>query len=185
VNEAAWSRDGNWIVFRQGAAGTRTRDIRAIRPAQDTASRLIVGAVFDEYAPALSPNARWLAYVSNESGREEVYVRPFPDADRAKTQVSIDGGTEPRWANSGRELFYRTSRGEMVVRAVGGTETFEMGPPEILFDASQFAGDNYHAIYDLTPDDSQFVMIGTNESIREDVILVFNWIEELKAKVAR
>jgi serine/threonine-protein kinase len=185
VNEGAWSRDGNWIVFRQGAAGTRTRDIRAIRPAQDTASRLIVGAVFDEYAPALSPDSRWIAYVSNESGREEVYVRPFPESDRAKWQVSVNGGTEPRWAHSGRELFYRTPRGELVVRDVGGERTFDMGPPEILFDASRFAGDNYHAIYDLTPDDREFVMIGTNESIREDLILVFNWIEEVKAKVAR
>jgi serine/threonine-protein kinase len=185
VNEGAWSRDGNWIVFRLGAAGTRTRDIRAIRPAQDTASRLIVGAVFDEYAPALSPDSRWIAYVSNESGREEVYVRPFPDSDRAKSQVSVNGGTEPLWANSGRELFYRTPRGELVVRAVGGGQTFEMGPPEILFDASRFEGDNYHTVYDLTPDDSEFVMIGTNESIREDLILVFNWIEEIKAKVAR
>jgi serine/threonine-protein kinase len=185
VNEGFWSRDGSWIVFRKGRVGTRTRDIRAIRPAQDTASRLIVGAIFDEYAPALSPDSHWLAYVSNESGREEVYVRPFPDADRAKYQVSVNGGVEPRWANSGRELFYRTPRGEMVVRAVGGTETFEMEPPQILFDASNFAGDNYHAVYDLSPDDSHFVMIGSNESIREDVIFVFNWIEEFKAKVAR
>jgi serine/threonine-protein kinase len=185
VNEGFWSRDGQWIVFRQGSSGTRTRDIRAIRPAEDTAARLIVGAVFDEYAPALSPDSRWIAYVSNESGREEVYVRPFPDADRAKWQVSVDGGIEPRWANSGRELFYRTARGEMVVRAVGGSERFEMGPPQVLFDASNFAGDNYHAVYDLTPDDSQFVMIGSNEAIREDVVLVFNWLEELKAKLAR
>jgi serine/threonine-protein kinase len=185
VNEGFWSRDGRWIVFRTGSSGTRTRDIRAIRPAQDTASRLIVGAVFDEYAPALSPDSRWLAYVSNESGREEVYVRPFPESDRAKWQVSVDGGIEPRWSHSGRELFYRTSRGEMIVRAVGGRETFEMGPPQLLFDASNFAGDNYHAVYDLTPDDRQFVMIGSNESIREDIVLVFNWIEELKAKLAR
>jgi serine/threonine-protein kinase len=185
VNEGFWSRDGNWIVFRKGSTGTRTRDIRAIRPAQDTASQLIVGAVFDEYAPALSPDSRWLAYVSNESGREEVYVRPFPDADRARWQVSVDGGIEPRWANSGRELFYRTPRGEMVVRSVGGSESFEMESPQVLFDASNFAGDNYHAVYDLTPDDSQFVMIGSNESIREDVVFVFNWIEEFKEKIAR
>ncbi len=184
VWEATWSSDATWLVVRIGGTGTGTRDIHAIRPGIDSSARVIVASPADEYAPALSPNNRWLAYVSNETGREEVYVRPFPDAEREKHRVTVSGGTEPHWSRSGRELFVRNARGEMAVHAVRfDDETFAVEPAEVLFDATEYLSDNYHTAYDVAPDDQQFYMIEQSEIMGGDLILVINWFEELKAKV--
>ena len=173
-----------WVVFRTGGTGTRTRSLHAIRPGVDSVSRVIVGSPADEYAPALSPNGRWLAFVSNETGREEVFVRPFPDAERSKFRVTVNGGTEPRWSRTGRELFLRNARGEMVVHAVrSDDETFVVEQAEVLFDASEYLSDNYHVMYDVALDDQQFIMIEPPEMGGGDLILAINWFEELKAKV--
>ena len=183
--EAQVSSDGQWLVLRAGGTGTGTRDIHAIRPGVDSTSRLIVGSPADEYAPALSPDGRWLAYVSNETGREEVYVRPFPDAARAKYRVTVQGGTEPRWSPDGRELFVRNARGEMVVYpARPSNDAFAVERAEVLFDASTFLSDNYHHSYDVTPD-GHFIMISPAEVTGGDLVLVVNWIDELRERVGR
>jgi serine/threonine-protein kinase len=183
--EAQVSRDGQWLVLRAGGTGTGTRDIHAIRPGVDSTSRLIVGSPADEYAPALSPDGRWLAYVSNETGREEVYVRPFPDAARAKYSVTVQGGTEPRWSPHGRELFVRNARGEMVVYPVRpSADAFAVERAEVLFDASTFLSDNYHHSYDVAPD-GHFIMISPAEVTGGDLVLVVNWIDELRERVGR
>ena len=83
---------------------------------------------FDENAPVLSPDGRWLAYVSDETGQDEVWVRPFPNVDAGRWQVSARGGTEPLWAHSGRELFYK-SQGSM---KVVGVSTMFSSPSSFL-----------------------------------------------------
>ncbi len=184
--EALWSRDGEWLVLRVGGTGTSTRNIHALRPGIDSTSRPIITSPADEYGPALSPDARWLAYVSNETGREEVFVHPFPDADRAKIRVTVDGGVEPRWAHSGRELFLRNARGEMVVHAVRDEGSMiSFGAAEVLFDASEYQSDNFHVAYDVTPDDQSFILISTADISGGDVVLAINWLEDVKAKLAR
>jgi len=183
VNEGFWSRDGEWIVFRKGSSGTRTRDIRAIRPATDTASRLIVGAVFDEYAPALSPDARWLAYVSNESGREEVYVRPFPEVNKGRWQVSTSGGSRSLWSPNGEELFYWNEDTAMAV-SVETEPAFKLETPIMLFSGQ-------YRDWDISPDGKRFLMLkptsaaddeSTAETLRK-INIVLNWFEELKERV--
>jgi hypothetical protein len=123
---------------------------------------------------------------SDQSGRgEEVYVRPFPpDAGSNLVQVSADGGTSPVWAHNGRELFYRNGSSELVVVPVSGDVTFTTGPQEVLFLASDYLAGQGHAIYDVSPDDQEFVMlrIGDLESDTE-LILVENWAEELAGRV--
>lgn len=112
-------------------------------------------------------------------------MRPFPDTDRARWQVSLDGGSEPRWAGTGRELFYRTPRGEIVSRRVDAIgETFRLENPEVLFDASGYRADPLHYGYDVTPDGQRFVMIASNRSASRLVVVV-NWLEELRERVGR
>ncbi len=148
----------------------------------DTATALVV-TEYDETSPAVSPDGRWLAYVSNESGRYEVYVRPFPNTNDGKLQVSTDGGTEPVWAHSGRELFYKGSGNLMVVEVLPGA-TFVTGERGVLFSAQGFRWNTWHQYYDVTPDDQRFVMIrnlGGQEA--SELIVVENFFEELKAQV--
>ena len=81
--------------------------------------------------PDVSPDGRWFAYVSDESGRAELYVRQFADPGAGKWQVSVDGGSEPLWAHSGRELFYRTLRGDMMAAEVVPGATFSTRTPRV------------------------------------------------------
>ncbi|MDH4045275.1 MAG: serine/threonine-protein kinase, partial [Gemmatimonadota bacterium] len=107
IDEGFVSKDGRWLVYRTGSGGARTRDIHAVSVAgSDTTPIALADSPFDEDSPALSPDGRWLAYVSEESGRRQVYVRPFPDAKRAKWQVSIEMGDAPLWAPNGRRLYF-------------------------------------------------------------------------------
>jgi len=136
---------------------------------------------FDEVAPALSPDGRWLAYVSDRGGRANVYVRPFPEAD-SETQVSVNGGTEPIWARNQQELNYRNGAGDMVaVPVLPGTE-FATGSEQVLFDAKAYRRDFFHATYDVSADGERFLMIRTSDSgsLEEQLVVVENWIEEVR-----
>ena len=137
-------------------------------------------------SPAVSPDGRWLAYVSNEGGgRYEVYVRPFPNTSDGKWPVSTDGGIEPVWAHSGRELFYKGSENlTLMVLEVLPEPTFVIGERRALFAIQRFLLDPNYPQYDVTPDGQRFVMIRTR-AVEEagQLILVENFFEELKAKV--
>ena len=111
----------------------------------------------DEVSPALSPDGRWLAYASNESGRYEIYVRPFPGMG-ARYAVSLQGGTEPAWSPRGNELFYRSGPGLLAAEVRAGS-TFEVVGRTTLFTNGDFAADPTHSGYDVTPDGRHFVMV--------------------------
>jgi hypothetical protein len=152
----------------------------------DSSPRTLLGGPYDEKAPALSPDGRWLAYVSDESGRDEVYVRPFPNLDSGKWQVSGSGGREPLWANSGRELFYRRSRaaapGAVVAVSLAAGATFEVLGERALF-TDVYEEDPNHRRYDVTPDDQRFVFIRSvvNDSTAErNLTLVEHWGDRLR-----
>ena len=143
----------------------------------------LVVTVYDETSPAVSPDGRWLAYASNESGRWEVYVRPFPNTNDGKWLVSTNGGQEPVWAHSGRELFYKGSGNLMVIEVLPGA-TFVRGARRALFSVQGFVSTIFHQQYDVTPDDQRFVMIrnlGAEDA--DELIVVENFFEEVKAKV--
>ncbi|HEY8105186.1 MAG TPA: protein kinase [Gemmatimonadales bacterium] len=187
VDEAEWSGDGKWLLFRAGVADG-LRDIYARGTGGDTARITIVNSRFDEYMPALSPDARWVAYVSAESGREEVYVRPFPHAAEARWQVSNGGGNAPAWSHSGRELFYLTPTGKLVsVDIVPGSE-FRAGERRDLFSLSRLFGTPFHRSYAVTPDDRGFIMLQADSAgAAGDAYLavVLNWFQEVEAKVGK
>ncbi|MDH5284524.1 MAG: hypothetical protein OEW80_11655, partial [Gemmatimonadota bacterium] len=144
---------------------------------------------FDEEAPALSPDGRWLAYVSNESGTPEVYVRPFPRTDEARFQVSRAGGATPKWSRSGRELFFESSNGELMVASVRAGAGFVTDEPRALFNrVGVFVTSNVVPYYDLSPDDRRFMMVRVGSLDQEasgggKLIVVENWLQELKDKV--
>ncbi len=98
--------------------------------------------------------------------------------------MSLRGGTEPVWANSGRELFYRNGAGELVAAQITAAPTFAVGTQTVLFQASEFRGDLSHRGYDVSPDDRRFLMVRDRSGgERATLILVDNWFEELRARV--
>ena len=143
--------------------------------------------------PQISPNGQWLAYTSNESGRNEVYVRPYPEVDGGKWQVSNNGGNSPLWSPDGRKLFYRNN--DVVISAsVETDQVFTVESPKILFQGTYLAA-NYTpgslelTPWDISPDGKRFLMMkepGTGESTRggpRRINIIVNWFEELKERV--
>jgi eukaryotic-like serine/threonine-protein kinase len=180
--EPSWSQDGKWLIF-QTMEASAPEDILGIRPGIDTSSVPLAATKFTEVSPALSPDGRWLAYTSNESGQYEIYVVPFPKTSAAKWAVSTRGGTEPLWSHKGSELFYRDRSGNLVAVEVKTTPTFSLGRATPLFRAGGFASDERLPQYAVASDDRRFLMIHPLAATAPDnLIVVDNWLEELKAK---
>jgi serine/threonine-protein kinase len=177
VNEGYWSKDGRWVIYR-----TNPNDVFAKGLGADTATIPLLTGAFDEFMPALSPDGRWLAYMSSESGQLEVFVRPFPNTQSAKWQVSTDGGTEPRWSHSGRELFYVSRAGMLIAVEVIPGSTFVTGRRQTLFSVNSYIGGPQG--WDLTPDDKRFVMIraGAGGTVTDEVVVVENLLTELEGR---
>ena len=183
VDEIVFAPDGRRAVFRLGSGGANgNRDIVLLAPGTDTAPTPLVASRFEEFAPDVSPDGRWFAYVSTESGRSEVYVRRLDDPGAGRTQVSVDGGEEPRWAHSGRELFFRSRRGDMMVIDVTPGDTFSAGSPRVLFSAAAMSVDPFHRTYDLSRDDQRFVMVHRTANDVGELVLTLNWFSELRAR---
>jgi eukaryotic-like serine/threonine-protein kinase len=184
VQEIEWSRDGHWAVVRLG--NQPGGDLAAWRPGTDTAPAPLLAGPFDEANPTLAPNGRWIAYTSTESGRYEVYVRPFPDASSAKWQVSRDGGTQPLWSHSGRELFFVDGERQLVAVEVLQTPAFSLGERRVLFSTVGYSGGDGHRGYDVTRDDQRFIMIRSltaDETSGTSLIVVDNYLTELRQKI--
>ena len=142
---------------------------------------------YNQVQPRLSPDGRWLAYVSDESGRYEVYIRPFPDVDKGRWQVSTSGGNSPLWSRDGKELFYRNGDAVMAV-SVKIDPNLNLETPRVLFNGKYVSFDPQRDevdTWDISPDGKRFIMI---KDISEaggprKINIVVNWFEELKRKV--
>jgi eukaryotic-like serine/threonine-protein kinase len=185
------SADGRWIVLGTvGSPPQSPRDILAAQAGADTVARHLVATGFDEGGASLSPDSRWLAYVSNEQGNNEVFVRPFPDVNGGKWQLSSGGGSAPVWAHNGRELFY-VSRGKMNVVAIHPGPPFSADPPRVLFTVPDRvrAGSMERGTFAITPDDQRFLMVRDNDWTEmagtPTLVVVENFFEELRAKLKR
>jgi eukaryotic-like serine/threonine-protein kinase len=139
---------------------------------------------FNESAPRFSPDGRWLAYVSDESGRFEIYVQPYPGPG-GKWQISTEGGTEPVWNPNGRELFYR-SGDKMMAVDIATQPSFAAGKPKVLFAGQYVPTPVTFPNYDVSPDGQRFLMLKPSdaaEAAPTQINVVLNWFEELKQKV--
>ncbi len=184
VFDVAFSPDGEWIIFRTDNLAPGRGDLYALPTNGDSVPVELLATPAEEAVPALSPNGRWLAYQSDESGRREIYVRPFPNTQGSRWQVSTEGGREPLWANSGRELFYRDDNDDLIAVQVTQEPSFTSGPQRRLFSASPYLRSGFHQSYDITLDDQRFLMI-REEAAEDDagLVLVLNWFEVLNASV--
>ena len=138
----------------------------------------IVGA-FDNHSPSLSPDGRWVAYASDESGRGEVYVRPFPGAG-GKWQISKDGGGDPHWSGTGREIFFRNGT-SMMAAAVQAGASFAPGEVRELFRAPA-DGFIYYQNYDVSRDGNTFIMLRPLSTNDQSLVVLLNWFEQLPAR---
>jgi serine/threonine-protein kinase len=171
------------VPHRRRPGGAGRGDILAIRTEGDKTPIPLVATDAEETSPAISWDSRWLAYASDETGRKEIYVRPFPNTGDGKWLISTGGGTEPVWARSGAELFYRDASHNMVVATVAARgNSFEVLDRRVLFGARPYVADDDNRFYDLSPDGQRFIMIGFGSAgAPGDLIMVSNLHEVLHA----
>jgi Tol biopolymer transport system component/predicted Ser/Thr protein kinase len=139
---------------------------------------------FNESVPRFSPDGRWLAYVSDESGHYEIYVKPFPGPGGTR-QISTEGGTEPVWNRNGRELFYRNGDKMMAVD-ISSESGFSAGTPRMLFEGAYLPTPLTTPNYDVSADGQRFLMlkpVEESQAAPTQINVVLNWTEELKQKV--
>jgi serine/threonine-protein kinase len=190
VFEGAWSPDGHWLLYRTGGTVGQAggRNIVGIRPGIDSTPVPVVVSPYDEEAIAISPDGHWLAYESNETGQTEVYVRPFPNTNTGKWQISNGGGVAPLWARTGRELFYVSAKRDMMVAPVGPGAEAKIGTPQVLFhlqDDLYMTPTEFYTPFDVAPD-GRFIMARiqtAGATFSAPLIVVDNWFEELQQRL--
>jgi eukaryotic-like serine/threonine-protein kinase len=186
IQEGEWSRDGRWILVRTDNGQAGAGDILAAHPAGGDTPVPVAVSPFTELEPALSPDGRWLAYASNESGVNEVYVRPFPDAQGGRWQISNGGGSEPRWSHDGHELFYLDGDSRMNAAQVRSGAAFTTAGHTTLFDASRFVIAGFHQSYDVTPDGRSFIFIAPRQAGSQNVpqiVWADDWFSDVAARL--
>ena len=193
----SWSPDGNLLSFQE-INPTTQRDIWVLRmgdpspgsgqapspgSGQVRKPQLFLRTPFNEADSQFSPDGHWLAYISDESGRYEIYVQPYPGPG-GKWQISTDGGNEPMWNRNGRELFYRSGDKMMSVE-ISTQPGFAAGTPRMLFERPYEKAPIPISNYDVSPDGQRFLMVKPidQQQAVTQINVVLNWFEELKQKV--
>jgi len=195
------SADGTRVLLFAASAPQSRRAISTLRLPVSSAGREagrlqpepLLQSSADQQNGEISPDGCWIAYQSNESGRPEIYVRPFPTVDTERFLISPSGGTRPAWARNGRELFYLDGEGRLTSVPVQSTATtFRPGAPTRILDTRYYAGFSRRGQelrgYDVSRDGQRFLMIkdeaGAGETVLSaSMVVVVNWHTELKAQV--
>jgi serine/threonine-protein kinase len=182
-NPTSMSPDGSSVVFYDFAL-----DVHALSMTGERRARPLVQTGFAEANGEVSPDGRWLAYQSNESGRSEIYVQPFPAVGAGRWLVSTSGGVTPLWSRSGGELFFRSLDGAVMrVAFEGGGTAWKAGPPVELFPGGSFFIPDFAIFgrtFDVSPDGQRFLMIKTETTAgdeeRAEIVIVQNFFEQLR-----
>ena len=184
---ATWSASGDWLVLSVGGSGVAD-DILGFRPGVDSVPVPLVVSSSEDFQPTVSGDDQWLAYVSDESGRREIWIRPFPETQSARWQLSTDGGMEPRWSTDGRTLYYRSLDGQQirVVDLSNGPSRALPRPSISLPDDKDYEVNPRNWLFDVAAD-GRFVMVerAGGGDVSGDLILVQNFFRELDEKVGR
>ncbi|TDI48418.1 MAG: hypothetical protein E2P02_00600 [Acidobacteria bacterium] len=179
-----FSPDGERLVFRQIQPGA-VRSLGVLL--RDGSSETLLSAEYAQINAEISPDGGFLAYQSNESGRHEIYVRPFPAVEDGRWQISASGGTQPLWAPDGQELFYRAPGGELVAVRIRTDPSFASSKAEVVVELRSYFAGRAGRTYDISPDGKRFLMIKEggpgDEASPTELILVQNWFEELERLV--
>ena len=170
-----WSRDGKFVVYMQ-FAGTRGNDLLLLPMEGDRKPIPYLQTPFNEADAQFSPDGKWMAYSSNESGSPQVYVQPIPTSG-AKWQISAAGGDQPRWRRDGKELFYISADQKLTAVPVKSAATFEPGSPQALFETQPLFGPLAGRFaYKPTADGQRFlVLANTGGTAPPPIIVVLNW----------
>ncbi len=184
-----WSGDGKTLVMQETNLSSEW-DIGLLSMEGDRGRKPLLHEDAAEIQMKVSPDGRWIAYMSTESGRAEVYVRPFPEVDTGKWQVSTTGGAAPLWSPDGRELFYLGEGNTVMAIAVETKPTFTLGTPKVLFKSIYVgAATGEGTPWDISADGKRFLMLkeaGATPSAAggpQKINIVLNWTEELKQRV--
>ena len=185
----SWSGDGKYILYYQSEVDPENRDLWYVSLADSTPYRM-PKTPFDESNPHLSPDGRYVAYQSNDSGQWEGYVTPFPEGGE-RVQVSVNGGGQPRWTRQGTELVFVAGDSMMAV-SIQTAPAFRADMPQKLFTGTQVGASRslfdsgggarpFISIYDVTPDGERFVVVRNVGQVVETpatITVVQNWIKE-------
>ncbi len=177
---SGFSPDGRNLLFTDEHPETKLDIWTLTMDGDELKPRPVVKTPFNETAAVFSPDGRWVAYQADESGRFEIYVRPF-DGTGSKYQISTEGGTEPVWAPDGRELFFRNGDKMMVVN-INLHPEFNVSKPNLLF-KGWYSTNRIAANYDISPDGQKFLMIRGEQTAVTEIKVILNWAEELKRLV--
>jgi Tol biopolymer transport system component len=185
IQEVSWSHDGRWILVRTETGAAGNGDILALSTRSDSALVRVATSNFTELQPAFSPDGRWVAYVSNDAMTNEVYVRPFPNSDAGRWQVSNGGGGSPVWSADGKELFFINGANRLVAAVLGAGPEFSVKELKPLFDATRFTYVGFHQAFEVAKDGG-FVFLGPlGAAVAPStwLVQVDNWFADLKARL--
>jgi Tol biopolymer transport system component len=180
----SFSPDGKYLLVTDVIT---PNSVILVHIGSSAAPEKLLASEFTRKNPQISPDGRWLVYESYESGRPEIYVRPFPNVNAGRWQISTEGGTRPLWNKNGREIFYFLPPGIMMSVPVETGVSFKDGTPRVLF-KGEYLTPQDRTPYSVTPDGQRFLMIkdasakpGSTAPAQINVVL--NWTEELKQRV--
>jgi Tol biopolymer transport system component len=188
---ASWADKGKTLVLAEWNRVNNSFDVGMLSMEGDRKWKSLLNEKYHEAQPQVSPDGRWMVYTSNESGQNQIYVRPFPDVNSGRWQISTNGGDSPLWSPSGRELFYRNGDAVMAV-SVKTAPTFSLETPRTLFRGTYVSnvfvvGNPDFTTWDVSPDGDRFLMMkeaGTTAGgVPRKINIVVNWFEELKRRV--
>ncbi len=178
---SSWSPDGRSFVYTKSGDKTGL-DLWIGVPGQQAAPKPLLMTAANEGSPVFSPDGRFMAYQSDESGALEIYVRPFPQVEARRELISRSGGTSPRWSRDGTEIFYIAEKGLMrvPVASARGSATLSFGQPALALEMTGIGS------FDIAPDGRSFAIARVPiEKAAREIRVVLNWFEELRRLVPR